>query len=125
MAKCAVSVVCSEKEPGLSDEHEGVIILDENAPIGVPAADYLGDAVLDISILPNVARATSTLGVAREVAALCPRGLPISRWICSACGEPSAHLSIQANRSRRHQFIFRQRQELWTLIGIPVGMVEA
>jgi len=64
------SMVCSEKELGLSDEHEGIIILDDDAPVGVPAADYLGDAVLDLSILPNVARAASILGVAREVAAL-------------------------------------------------------
>ncbi|HEY4721818.1 MAG TPA: phenylalanine--tRNA ligase subunit beta, partial [Anaerolineae bacterium] len=64
------SMVCSEKELGLSDEHEGIILLDDDAPVGVPAADYVGDAVLDISILPNVARAASILGVAREVAAL-------------------------------------------------------
>ena len=64
------SMVCSEKELGLSDEHEGIIILDEDAPVGVPAADYLGDVVLDIAILPNIARAASILGVAREVAAL-------------------------------------------------------
>src|SRR5512135_407971 len=64
------SMVCSEKELGLSDEHEGIILLDDDAPVGAPAADYLGDAVLDISILPNIARAASILGVAREVAAL-------------------------------------------------------
>ncbi len=64
------SMVCSEKELGLSDEHEGIILLDDDAPVGVPAQDYLGDAVLDISILPNIARAASILGVAREVAAL-------------------------------------------------------
>jgi phenylalanyl-tRNA synthetase beta chain len=64
------SMVCSEKELGLSDEHEGIIILDDDAPVGMPAADYLGDVVLDIAILPNVARAASILGVAREVAAL-------------------------------------------------------
>jgi phenylalanyl-tRNA synthetase beta chain len=64
------SMVCSEKELGLSDEHEGIILLDDDALVGVPAADYLGDAVLDIAILPNIARAASILGVAREVAAL-------------------------------------------------------
>ena len=36
----------------------------------MPAADYLGDVVLDIAILPNIARAMSIVGVAREVAAL-------------------------------------------------------
>jgi phenylalanyl-tRNA synthetase beta chain len=64
------SMVCSEKELGLSDEHEGIILLDDDAPIGVPAADVLGDVVLDIAILPNIARAMSIVGVAREVAAL-------------------------------------------------------
>jgi phenylalanyl-tRNA synthetase beta chain len=64
------AMVCSEKELGVSDEHEGIILLDDDAPVGTPAADYLGDAVLDIDILPNIARAMSILGVAREVAAL-------------------------------------------------------
>ncbi|MBN2147856.1 MAG: phenylalanine--tRNA ligase subunit beta [Anaerolineales bacterium] len=64
------SMICSEKELGISEDHEGVIILDEDAPVSVPLAEYMGDAVLDISILPNIARAASILGVAREVAAL-------------------------------------------------------
>jgi phenylalanyl-tRNA synthetase beta chain len=64
------SMVCSEKELGLSDEHEGIIILPDDAPVGVPLADYLGDAVLDVAVLPNIARAASIIGVAREVAAL-------------------------------------------------------
>ncbi|HEY4688140.1 MAG TPA: phenylalanine--tRNA ligase subunit beta [Anaerolineae bacterium] len=64
------SMVCSEKELGISDEHEGVILLDDVAPVGMPAADTLGDVVFDISILPNIARAMSIIGVAREVAAL-------------------------------------------------------
>ncbi len=64
------SMACSERELGISDEHEGVIILDEDAPTGMPLAEYMGDAVLDIAITPNMARAASILGVAREVAAI-------------------------------------------------------
>lgn len=64
------SMVCSEKELGISLEHEGVIFLDADAPVGVPLADYIGDAVLDISILPNNARNANIYGVAREVSAL-------------------------------------------------------
>ncbi|MEW6717816.1 MAG: phenylalanine--tRNA ligase subunit beta [Chloroflexota bacterium] len=64
------SMICSEKELGISDEHEGVIILDDDAPIGQPLVEYMGDAVLNISIIPNIARAASIYGVAREVAAL-------------------------------------------------------
>ncbi len=64
------SMVCSEKELGISDEHEGIIILDESALAGMPLVDYLGDAVMEVSILPSTARCTSMLGVAREIAAI-------------------------------------------------------
>ncbi|MFU8772839.1 MAG: phenylalanine--tRNA ligase beta subunit-related protein, partial [Anaerolineales bacterium] len=64
------SMACSEKELGISDEHEGIIILDDSAPTGMPLVDYMGDAVLDISITPNIARNACIYGVAREVAAL-------------------------------------------------------
>ncbi|NJC97249.1 MAG: phenylalanine--tRNA ligase subunit beta [Anaerolineales bacterium] len=69
------SMVCSEKELGISEEHEGIIILDDDAPVGMPLVDYMGDAVLDISILPNMARNASVIGVARELAALTGREL--------------------------------------------------
>jgi len=69
------SMACSEKELGISDEHEGIIFLDEDAPVGMPLSDYMGDAVLDIDILPNMARCTSVFAVARELAALTGREL--------------------------------------------------
>ena len=64
------SMACSERELGISDDHEGIIILDDDAPVGMPLVDYMGDAVFDIAITPNVARNANILGVAREVAAL-------------------------------------------------------
>ncbi|HLE22749.1 MAG TPA: phenylalanine--tRNA ligase subunit beta [Anaerolineales bacterium] len=64
------SMACSEKELGISDDHEGVILLDDDAPVGRPLADYMGDAVFDIALTPNMARNASILGIAREVAAL-------------------------------------------------------
>ena len=82
------SMICSEKELGISDEHEGVILLDNNAPVGVPLADYMGDAVFDISILPNMARATSVLGVAREVAAATGQPLRQPDYTFQAEGAP-------------------------------------
>jgi len=69
------SMVCSEKELGITEEHEGIILLDDDAPVGMPLADYIGDAVLDISILPNMARNANVIGVARELAALTGREL--------------------------------------------------
>jgi len=69
------SMVCSEKELGISEEHEGIILLDDDAPVGIPLADYMGDAVLDINIVPNMARNANVIGVARELAALTGREL--------------------------------------------------
>ena len=63
------SMVCSEKELGISDEHEGIIIFDPGAPTGMPLVDYMGDAVFDIKLQPNVVRCASMVGVAREIAA--------------------------------------------------------
>jgi len=63
-------MVCSEKELGLSDNHEGILILPEDAPVGHALVDYWGDTVLDLDLTPNLARCFSILGVARDAAAL-------------------------------------------------------
>ncbi|HEX6270485.1 MAG TPA: phenylalanine--tRNA ligase subunit beta [Anaerolineales bacterium] len=81
------SMVASEKELGISEEHEGIIILDEDAPVGMPLADYMGDAVLDISILPNMGRNANVVGVARELAALTGRALKKPDLIYETAGE--------------------------------------
>ena len=82
------SMVCSEKELGISEEHEGIILLDEDAPVGTPLADYIGDAVLDIGILPNMARNANVIGVARELAALTGRDLIEPNLDYKTQGEP-------------------------------------
>lgn len=64
------SMVCSEKELGISEEHEGIIIFGDDAPVGSPLVDYIGDAVFNVAITPNIARNANVLGVAREIAAL-------------------------------------------------------
>ena len=66
------SMVCSEKELGISGEHEGIILMDhdESYVAGTPMVDVLGDVILDIEFTPNLARCFSMVGVAREVAAL-------------------------------------------------------
>jgi phenylalanyl-tRNA synthetase beta chain len=64
------AMVMSTFELGIDEEHEGIIVLEADAPVGTPLADFMGDAVLDIDVLPNMARCLALLGVAREVAAL-------------------------------------------------------
>jgi phenylalanyl-tRNA synthetase beta chain len=68
-------MVASEKELGISEEHEGIILLEDDAPVGMPLVDYMGDAVFNIDILPNMARNANVIGVARELAALTGREL--------------------------------------------------
>lgn len=63
-------MVCSERELGLSEEHEGILLLPEDAPTGEPLRNYLGQEVLELELTPDMSRCLSLAGVAREVAAL-------------------------------------------------------
>ena len=63
-------MVCSEKELGISDSHEGILVLPPEAPIGVPLSAYLGDAIFDFDVTPNRPDCLSVIGIAREIAAL-------------------------------------------------------
>ncbi len=63
-------MVCSEKELGISDDHESILVLPLDAPVGAPLGDYLGDTILDFDITPNRPDCLSVIGIAREVAAL-------------------------------------------------------
>ncbi|MDY3551522.1 phenylalanine--tRNA ligase subunit beta [Gemmata sp. JC717] len=61
----------SDFELGIAEESEGIIILDDaDAKPGTPIQDVLGEVVVELDILPNMARCLSMHGIAREVAAL-------------------------------------------------------
>lgn len=64
-------MMCSERELELSDEHNGIIDLPENAPVGTSFASYAGldDAVIDVGLTPNRADCTGVRGIARDLAA--------------------------------------------------------
>ena len=63
-------MICSELELGLGDDHTGIIVLPDDAPVGAPLDGYLGDTILELEVTPNRLDCYSMLGVAREVAAL-------------------------------------------------------
>src|SRR4029077_2986588 len=81
-------MVMSEYELGISEEHEGIIILEDDAPVGTPLADYMGDVVLELDVLPNMARCLSMIGVAREVGALTGPSFKTPAPTVNATGEP-------------------------------------
>lgn len=63
-------MICSERELGLGEDHAGILLLPEDAPLGAPLTDYLGDQILDLTVTPNRPDWLSVLGVAHEIAAL-------------------------------------------------------
>jgi phenylalanyl-tRNA synthetase beta chain len=71
-------MICAEDELGFSNDHSGIMVLGEDAVPGTPLSSYMtssgrevDDRVLDVNITPNRPDATSHLGVARDIAALC------------------------------------------------------
>lgn len=63
-------MVCSARELGLGEDHEGILILNADAPVGMPLQDYMGDTILELDLKPNRSDCLAMINVAREVAAL-------------------------------------------------------
>ncbi|MFQ5514832.1 MAG: phenylalanine--tRNA ligase subunit beta [Myxococcota bacterium] len=68
----SVGMICSARELGLGEDHDGILVLDPQAPVGAPASEVVasGETVLDLEITPNRGDWASLLGIAREVRAL-------------------------------------------------------
>jgi phenylalanyl-tRNA synthetase beta chain len=91
-------MVCSEKELGLSEEHEGILVLDAEAPKGAPLVEWLGDTVIEFEITPNLVHNFSILGIAREAGVLTDRPVstpPIYDLSCAPPG-PANLVTVEA-----------------------------
>jgi phenylalanyl-tRNA synthetase beta chain len=84
----SAGMVCSERELGISDRHEGIMVLPPDAPVGISLSDYMGDTILDLDITPNRPDLLSVLGIAREVAALTGKRITPSDTSYEETGEP-------------------------------------
>ena len=75
-------MMCSTRELGLGEDHDGIIELPEDAPIGTSFADYVGsDPVFDVAITPNRPDCMGVYGIARDLAAA---GLGVLKPIAAA-----------------------------------------
>lgn len=90
-------MMCSEKELEISDSHDGIIDLPDDAPVGASFAAYAGldDPIIEINLTPNRPDCTSIYGIARDLAAsglgtLKPRKTPSF----AVEGETSTELKI-------------------------------
>jgi phenylalanyl-tRNA synthetase beta chain len=75
-------MLCSGRELGLGDDHEGIMELPEDAPIGEDIRKYLDldDQIFVIKLTPNKADCLSLIGMAREVSAITGASLCASQW---------------------------------------------
>ncbi len=96
-------MMCSEKELEISDSHDGIIDLPEDAPVGTSFAAYAGldDPMIEINLTPNRPDCTGVYGIARDLAAsglgtLKPRGTPSF----AIEGETTTELKIDLDDTR-------------------------
>ena len=80
-------MLCAADELGVSDDHQGLMLLPRATPAGTPLADIVGpaDQVLTIEVTPNRPDCLSMIGIAREVAALYGSRL---QWPAAPLPEP-------------------------------------
>ena len=70
--KVSEGMICAEDELGLGNSHDGIMVLSEDAPIGMPAKEYFNveeDFAIEVAITANRADATSHIGVGRDLVA--------------------------------------------------------
>ncbi|MFH1382814.1 MAG: phenylalanine--tRNA ligase subunit beta [Chloroflexota bacterium] len=92
----SAGMVCSEKELGISDRHEGILVLPEDAPVGTPLSDYLGDAIFNLEVTPNRPDCLCTIGIAREIAALTGQNLHLPELTYPESASPvEQHISVE------------------------------
>ena len=71
--KDSYGMICAEDEIGVGTGHEGIMVLAEDTPVGMPAAEYFklqSETVFEIGLTPNRSDATSHIGVVRDLVAL-------------------------------------------------------
>ncbi len=81
-------MICSEAELEISDEHEGIIVLPDDAPVGAPLDDVLGDTFLELELTPNRGDCLSILGVAREIGAITGQPVRVPDTAYAEAGPP-------------------------------------
>lgn len=111
-------MICSERELGLGEEHGGILVLEETAPVGTDFADFveLPDTVFELEITPNRPDAMSMVGIARELAAY--YGVTYRRPVIEMTtipGAPSTRVGVSAAEGC-NRFTLREMN------GVAVGM---
>ena len=109
---------CSARELGMGEDHEGLMILPADAPVGMPFAEYRGlsDTILELEITPNRPDCLSVVGVAREIGAVLGAASSVPASTPEECGAPAVDIGDRHHRRRRalpalHRETHPQRQD--------------
>ncbi|MGV8093373.1 MAG: phenylalanine--tRNA ligase subunit beta [Mangrovibacterium sp.] len=74
-------MICAEDEIGLGKDHQGIMVLPADAPVGIPASKYFNiesDYCIEVDLTPNRIDSASHIGVARDLAAFLKKDSDIS-----------------------------------------------
>ena len=108
-------MICSERELGFGEKHEGILVLPDDAPIGTSFAEYSGlsDFILDLKILPDRgADALSYRGLAREIGALEGRNLSFENEPLDKYPKNPIEIEIASEKCSRYAgFLFENVQQ--------------
>jgi phenylalanyl-tRNA synthetase beta chain len=90
-------MMMSERELGISQDHEGILLLDDSYEVGSPLADYfpVGETVLDIDVTPNRPDLWGMIGVARELAAILKTDYRIPEPSLESGGRPTHDFGLR------------------------------
>jgi len=104
-------MICSRRELGLSDEHEGIWVLPATAVPGAPLAEALrlGQRILEVGITPNRGDTASLIGIAREVRAFFGGEIRLPALAPAEAGDPAAQaIAIRIEAPERcHHYVGR------------------
>ncbi|MGB3635121.1 MAG: phenylalanine--tRNA ligase subunit beta [Rubrobacteraceae bacterium] len=111
-------MMMSERELGISQEHTGILLLEESYEVGKPVEEYfpVGEAVLDIEITPNRPDLMGMIGIARELAAILRTNFRIPEPHFEAGGE-----STNAYGLRVEDTDLCSRYDLRRVSGVAAG----
>lgn len=93
-------MLVSERELEISEDHDGIIDLPDDVPLGLPFAEYAGlnDPVIEIGLTPNRGDCAGVRGIARDLAASGMGTLkPLKVGVSTTSGAPSATVEIQTD----------------------------
>ncbi|WIG60885.1 MAG: Phenylalanyl-tRNA synthetase beta chain [Ktedonobacterales bacterium] len=92
MGVLSEGMLCSPRELGISDDHQGILILPPETPLGVPLGKIIGEAVIDLDIKAHRGDLFCIVGVAREVAAFTGQKLRPPKIAVKEKGTPTSDL---------------------------------